>query len=102
MANSTLLAEEDTALLEDTDLLIDTSGRNILDLGELIRTFGKNKFAFGTHAPILDDVTGLLRIESLTADEADKVTKDLMRSGNAKRMLGLCGIPKLEADIRKP
>ena len=89
MANSTLLAEEDTALLEDTDLLIDTSGRNILDLGELIRTFGKNKFAFGTHAPILDDVTGLLRIESLRADEADKVTKELMRSGNAKRMLGL-------------
>ncbi|HET9486574.1 MAG TPA: amidohydrolase [Chryseosolibacter sp.] len=89
VANSTLVSEEDTALLKDTDLLIDTSGRNILDLSELIRTFGKDKFAFGTHAPILDDVTGLLRIESLRADEADKVTKELMRSGNAKRMLGL-------------
>jgi hypothetical protein len=31
----------------------------------------------------------LLRIESLLPNEADENTKELLRSGNAKRMLGL-------------
>jgi uncharacterized protein len=43
--------------------------------------------AFGTHSPILDYLTGLLRIESLREDEADQKTKELLRSGNAKRFL---------------
>jgi hypothetical protein len=37
----------------------------------------------------LDYLTGLLRIESLAPDEADEATKELLRSGNAKRILGI-------------
>jgi hypothetical protein len=54
-----------------------------------LKQFGEDKFAFGTHSPILDYLTGLLRIESLLPIEADENTKELLRSGNAKRMLGL-------------
>lgn len=87
VSNSTALADEDAALLKKTDFVMDTSGRNILDLGGLIRTYGKDKFGFGTHAPMLDEVTGLLRIESLRDDEADAVAKEDLRSGNARRIL---------------
>ena len=89
VANSVLLSEQDADLFKRADILIDTSGRNIINLGELIKTYGKEKFAFGTHAPMLDDVTGLLRIESMRESEADESTKSLLRSGNAKRMLGI-------------
>ena len=89
VANSTALPPEDEELLKRTDFLMDTSGRNILDLGGMIRKYGKEKFAFGTHAPILDDVTGMLRIESLRDDEAGQDVKELIRSGNAQRMLHL-------------
>jgi predicted TIM-barrel fold metal-dependent hydrolase len=89
VANSTALNEEETQLLKNTDAIIDTSGRNIMDLGGLISTYGKEKFAFGSHSPILDYFTGLLRIESLRAEEADEATKELIRSGNLQRMLGL-------------
>ena len=47
------------------------------------------KFAFGTHSPILDYLTGLLRIESLRPSEADASVIELLRSGNAKRILGI-------------
>lgn len=89
VANSTLLSSTDAALLKRADVLIDTSGRNILDLGEMLKTYGNKKFAYGSHAPILDEVTGLLRIESLRDDEADEETKAQLREGNAKRMFGL-------------
>lgn len=89
VANSTLLSAEDMDLLKKANVLIDTSGRNILNLGELIKTYGAQKFAYGSHAPILDEVTGLLRIESLRHSEADEATKNLLRGGNAKRALGL-------------
>ena len=89
VANSTALATEDVALLKNADVLIDTSGRSMLNLGELIKTFGAEKFAYGSHAPILDEVTGLLRIESLRDHEADEKTRELLRAGNAKRALGL-------------
>ncbi|HEY8657845.1 MAG TPA: amidohydrolase, partial [Hanamia sp.] len=59
------------------------------DLGSLLRTYGKEKFAFGTHSPILDYLTGQLRVEALRESEADAATKELLRSGNAKRMLKL-------------
>jgi uncharacterized protein len=87
IANSTLLNEEDTALLKNTDIVLDTSGRAISNLGELLKKFGKDKFAFGTHSPILDYVTGQIRIESLRESEADEETKRLLRSGNAFRIL---------------
>ncbi|MEX2232861.1 MAG: amidohydrolase [Cyclobacteriaceae bacterium] len=89
IANSTLLNDEDTALFKKTDLIMDTSGRALTNLGELLQTFGKEKFAFGTHSPILDELTGLLRIESLRQNEADEATKELLRSGNAKRILAI-------------
>jgi predicted TIM-barrel fold metal-dependent hydrolase len=89
VSNSTNLSEADIQLLKNADILIDTSGRNILNLGELIKTYGSDKFAFGSHAPILDDLTGLLRIEALREAEADETTKNLLRSGNAKRILGI-------------
>lgn len=68
-------------------LLIDTSGKALTNMSEFIGKYGKDKFAFGTHSPILDYLIGQLRIESLAAAEADESTKELLRSGNAKKML---------------
>ena len=89
VANSTALNEEDTALFKKTDILMDTSGRNITDWGDLFKRFGTGKFCFGTQSPILDYCTGLLRIESLRESEAGEQTKELLRAGNIKRMLGI-------------
>lgn len=83
------LKEEEEKVLREHQVLLDTSGRNISDLGGLIQKLGKEKFALGTHSPLLDYVTALLRIESLRPDEADKTVRQLLRSGNAKRFLGL-------------
>jgi hypothetical protein len=88
-ANSMSVDAPDAELLKSTDLLIDTSGRSLSNPGEMIKRFGKDKFAFGTHSPVLDYLTGLLRIESLRPDEADEATKELIRSGNVKRLLGI-------------
>lgn len=89
IANSTQLNPDETTLFRKTDLIMDTSGRALTNLGELLQTLGKDKFAFGTHSPILDEVTGLLRVESLRENEADEATKELLRSGNAKRILAM-------------
>jgi uncharacterized protein len=88
-ANSMDVEDADNELLKNTDLLIDTSGRSLTNLGEMIKKLGREKFAFGTHSPVLDYLTGLLRIESLRENEADAATKELIRSGNAKRIFGL-------------
>jgi hypothetical protein len=89
LTNSIRLNDEEEMLLKSTNWVVDTSGRSVNAFQELISRFGKEKFAFGTHAPILDYMTGLLRIESLREDEADKKIKDLFRYGNAKRILGI-------------
>jgi predicted TIM-barrel fold metal-dependent hydrolase len=89
IANGIHLNDEDTAIFKNADVVFDTSGRNIYNLSELILKFGTDMFAFGTHSPILDYLTGLLRIESLRESEADQATMELLRSGNAKRILGL-------------
>jgi predicted TIM-barrel fold metal-dependent hydrolase len=89
VANSTELSNDEAALLKNSDLLLDTSGRAISNLGVLLKKFGNDKFAFGTHSPILDYISGRLRIESLRESEADEKTKELIRSGNAKRILGI-------------
>jgi uncharacterized protein len=89
VANSTALTDEETSLLQSADVLLDTSGRAISNLGDLLKKYGNHKFAFGTHSPILDYVSGRLRVESLRKPEADEATKDLIRSGNAVRMLGI-------------
>jgi len=88
-ANSMSLDNADNEIFKSADLLIDTSGKSLSNMGEMIKKLGKEKFAFGTHSPVLDYLTGMLRIESLKPEEADETTKELIRSGNAKRMLGL-------------
>lgn len=89
VANHTSLAEQEVENLRRTNLVMDTSGRNIVHLGQMIKTFGKEKFAFGSHAPLLDHYSGLLRVESLREDEADNATKSLLRAGNIRRLLDL-------------
>jgi predicted TIM-barrel fold metal-dependent hydrolase len=89
VANSTDLNDDENKLIKKSTIIFDTSGRAISNLGELLTKFGEDKFAFGTHSPILDYLSGLLRIESLRETEADEATKELLRSGNAKRMLGI-------------
>lgn len=92
LANVRKLSEEDMAVIEKADVLFDTSGREIRGentLSEMIKTYGKEKFAFGSHSPILDYLAGRLRIESMSEAEADESTKELLRSGNAKRIIGL-------------
>ncbi len=92
LANSISLDPADIELIKNRDVLFDTSGRAIRaedTLSELLIRFGKEKFSFGTHSPVLDYITGRLRIESMSPEEADGQTLDLLRSGNAKRILGL-------------
>lgn len=88
-ANSIMVNEEDTELIRRTNLIFDTSGRVLSNLGEMIKRYGKDKFAMGTHSPVLDYLGGILRIESLRENEADISVKQLLRSGNAVKMLGL-------------
>ena len=89
VANSTELSDDEAAVLKNSDLLLDTSGRAISNLGVLLKKFGNDKFAFGTHSPILDYISGRLRIESLRESEAGEKEKELIRSGNAIRILGI-------------
>src|SRR5690606_4209935 len=89
VSNSTSLTPEAMEIFRKTDLIMDTSGRNILQLGEMLHLFGKQKFAFGSHAPLLDHYTGLIRVESLREEEANEATKERLRSGNIKRFLDL-------------
>ena len=89
VANSTKLTDEDTELVRNTNMVLDTSGRTLTNLGESIEKVGADKFAFGSHSPILDYLTGLLRIESLREAEATEETKELLRSGNARMFLKL-------------
>jgi hypothetical protein len=89
VANSMEIMPEETELLKKADIIFDTSGRSLSKPGESLNIYGKEKFAFGTHSPIPDYVTGMLRIESLRDTEADEQTKELLRSGNARRILGL-------------
>ncbi len=89
IAKGILLNDDDTKLFKNSDILFDTSGRNIDNLSEQINIFGNDMFALGTHTPIFDYLTGLLRIESLRANEVGEATKELLRSGNAKRILGI-------------
>jgi len=89
IANKGELNDDEFNVLKKSNVLLDTSGRAVARMGEYIKEFGKEKFAFGTHSPILDSLTGLIRIESLEENEADEGTKELLRSGNAIRFLNL-------------
>lgn len=87
LANAAALNAEEMSLVRKTDLIFDTSGRAITNMADYLNSYGIDKFAFGTHSPILDYLTGLLRIESLNPEEADEDKKEVLRSGNAKKML---------------
>ncbi len=89
LATGYRLNDQHMALLRNTDLLIDTSGRSLADMPEVIRLYGAEKIAMGSHSPVLDSLTGLLRIVSLSAGEADERTKQLMLSGNALSFFNL-------------
>ena len=88
VANRGSLNDDDIETLEKADIVFDTSGRSTNNLFTL-EQFGRNKVAFGTHTPILDYVTGRIRVEALKEEEADEAAKELIRSGNAKRIIGL-------------
>lgn len=92
LANSISVTDDELALIKKVNILFDTSGRSLRGddtLVDLLNRFGKDKFAFGSHSPILDYLTGHLRIESLSEAEADSDTRELLRSGNAKKILGI-------------
>ncbi len=89
IANGIQLNEEETRIVRGSKVLFDTSGRNIGNVADMIKKYGSNVFSLGTHSPILDYLTGLLRIESLRPAEADSAVMELLRSGNAKRILGI-------------
>jgi len=89
VANGLGLNDEELELIRKADVLFDTSGRSMSDLPELIKRFGREKLAFGSHSPILDYLSGHLRIEYMNDAEADETTKEMLRSGNARRMLGI-------------
>jgi len=88
-ANAAALKPEEMDLVRNAELIFDTSGRTITNMSEFLKVYGISKFAFGTHSPILDYLSGQLRIESLSPAEADERVKEMLRSGNAKKMLGI-------------
>jgi len=89
LANGYQLKNEDYELLMISKVLLDTSGRSLTNMAQAIAFYGVDKFAFGTHAPVLDYLTGMLRIESLRDGEASESTKELLRWRNAQKMLNL-------------
>lgn len=87
IANGFAADPADMDLLKGKNILFDTSGRSLQHMPDLLKQYGPEKFAFGSHSPVLDYVTGMLRIESLRPEEADNTAKELMRSGNALKFL---------------
>lgn len=62
-------------------------GPNGAGLDDIVKTFGRDKIAFGTGTPFIDYLSPFIRVEVYR--EADQSLKELIWSGNAKRMLGL-------------
>ncbi len=81
--------KEELSLVRKTQLLMDTSGRMVMELSDMMKNYGSDKFAFGSHYPILDPVSGLLRIEAMRPEEATKEEREKLYYGNAKSFLGL-------------
>jgi len=85
--------EESIKILKSADILFDTvrgagvpcKGPNGESLKYLLDTFGPEKLAFGTETPFVDYCSPFLRVAVF--DEADQKTKELIWSGNARRML---------------
>jgi predicted TIM-barrel fold metal-dependent hydrolase len=83
------LSEEDENTISNGQVLMDTSGRYVTHFANYVKRFRKNRFAFGTHFPVLDYYTGLLRIESLRKEEATEEDRELFRHLNARQFLKL-------------
>ncbi|GAA4432813.1 hypothetical protein GCM10023091_05510 [Ravibacter arvi] len=81
--------KEELAMVRSTKLLMDTSGRMVMELADMVKNYGEDKFAFGSHYPLLDPDTGLLRIDALRPEEATEKVKNLIYNGNAKSFFGL-------------
>lgn len=82
-------------ILKEADILFDTTrasgtpivGLNGSSLPYLHETYGAEKIAFGTGTPFTDYSSPFFRIEAY--EEADQRTKDLIWSGNVRRMLDI-------------
>lgn len=83
------LNKEETDILKKTDYMFDTSGRTIDVVRDFLSLYGKERFAFGTHAPVFDYLSGMMRIAYLNEQEVSEREKEMLRSGNAKRFLNI-------------
>lgn len=81
--NMSVTPAEET-LLMNSNILFDTSGRHIAHFDNFYKRVGAHRVAFGSHYPVLDYLTGLLRIESSQAAD-----KDGFRYRNARSFLHL-------------
>lgn len=89
VANGLQIKDNDAEVFKKAKVLLDTSGRSLNELGGILKSNGSERFAFGSHSPLSDYLTGRLRIESMRESEADEQTKELLRSSNAQRFLKL-------------
>jgi predicted TIM-barrel fold metal-dependent hydrolase len=85
--------EASKKILRSADILFDTSrgsgvpvkGPNSESLKNLLDTFGIEKMAFGTETPFVDYVSPFMRVAVF--EEAGDAGKDLIWSGNVRRMM---------------
>jgi uncharacterized protein len=85
--------DESINILKNANILFDSvrssgvpvAGINGESLAYLLKTFGKDKVAFGTETPFLDYCSPFIRVAVF--EEADEATKNLIWSENARRML---------------
>lgn len=85
---------ESERILRQANILFDSTrgsgvpvvGPNGAGLEQIIGSFGADKVAFGTETPFIDYYSPFIRIDAYRCDEK---TRDLIRFGNAKRMLGM-------------
>jgi uncharacterized protein len=83
------------AVLKNANVLFDSTrasgvpmiGPNGAGLDEIIQSFGADKVAFGTGTPFIDYLSPFIRVHVF--QEADAVMKELIWSGNARKMLGI-------------
>lgn len=88
-----ITTEESIRILKNADILFDSvrssgvpvAGINGESLLYLLKSFGPEKIAFGTETPFLDYCSPFIRVAVF--EEADKKTKEMIWSGNARRML---------------
>ncbi len=89
IANTGNLTADDIALLKQSNVLMDTSGRMLNHFKSWLDRYGAGKFAFGSHAPLLDYISGRLRFELLEPGEISAQDLSKIQSENAAKMLGL-------------